>query len=491
MCFILALGALKAQDTLYAFGVDKPIYYDLESLQYIGAHSDSNRGNFDSVIRFDVISQRESPRGVMEWNSLNVVRFVLPPCHRRCRIAGVAMRFHLTPDSIPERNVYTHNILRGALVTFDSGDYQNPQIRLTASNVVHGQPTDCYIYFNHQSFMDSIHHEITSKCERVDTIIPGYALYFDEPITVSDTFYLGNYVRREATKRTYPFCYSDYIFTFKCISSDNFNEGYYWSGHDYSDSGPSPFFVAGLDYDDSTVTAITWDHSWAGVMRYYSYCPIIIPDTDDYDYGCPEVEGLRVVPDGSILPNLAWDEVEDCNLYEVAWGLTDVPFDELWRDTTSLTSIELTDHGMTSELDFQAYVRARCHHDCLLQDTMTWSPWSNAVFFDCYGNPPDTGRTDTTHTQPGGIAPAVGELPFTIVPNPVSSGGRLKVEIGGQVSLKGLTLMVHDASGHEALRMEVKAHSFALSTECLAAGVYIATLSSPQGSSSLRLVIER
>ena len=194
MCFILALGALKAQDTLYAFGVDKPIYYDLESLQYIGAHSDSNRGNFDSVIRFDVISQRESPRGVMEWNSLNAVRFVLPPCHRRCRIAGVAMRFHLTPDSIPERNVYTHNILRGALVTFDSGDYQNPQIRLTASNVVHGQPTDCYIYFNHQSFMDSIHHEITSKCERVDTIIPGYALYFDEPITVSDTFYLGNYV---------------------------------------------------------------------------------------------------------------------------------------------------------------------------------------------------------------------------------------------------------------------------------------------------------
>lgn len=226
-------------------------------------------------------------------------------------------------------------------------------------------------------------------------------------------------------------------------------------------------------------------------MRYYSYCPIIVPDTDDYAYDCPAVEGLRVMQDGSVLPNLAWDGVENCNLYEVAWGPTDVPFDELWRDTTSLTSIELTDHGMTSELDFQAYVRARCHHDCLLQDTMTWSPWSNAVFFDCYGNPPDTGRTDTTHTQPGGIAPAVGELPFTIVPNPVSSGGRLKVEIGGQVSLKGLTLMVHDASGHEALRMEVKAHSFALSTEGLAAGVYIATLSSPQGSSSLRLVIER
>ena len=106
-----------------------------------------------------------------------------------------------------------------------------------------------------------------------------------------------------------------------------------------------------------------------------------------------------------------------------------------------------------------------------------------------YGSARDFMRKSGNMTQWEGIDAPEEVLPFAIVPNPSRSGARQVVEIGRQVPLQGLTLTLHDAAGHEVLRMEVKEHRFALPAS-LPAGVYVATLASPQGQSTLRVVIE-
>ena len=112
-----------------------------------------------------------------------------------------------------------------------------------------------------------------------------------------------------------------------------------------------------------------------------------------------------------------------------------------------------------------------------------WTAWSAPVYFYTGDHMPDT-----TH-QPEGIDAPGEVLPFAIVPNPSRSGARQVVEIGRQVPLQGLTLTLHNAAGHEVLRMEVKEHRFALPAS-LPAGVYVATLSSPQGTAVRRVVVE-
>jgi hypothetical protein len=99
---------------------------------------------------------------------------------------------------------------------------------------------------------------------------------------------------------------------------------------------------------------------------------------------------------------------------------------------------------------------------------------------------PDT----THHIQRESIATAEEALPFAIVPNPSRAGTRLVVEIGQQVPLQGLTLTLHDAAGHEVLRMEVKEHRFALPTQGLPAGVYMAALASPKGTTVKKMAVE-
>ena len=177
-------------------------------------------------------------------------------------------------------------------------------------------------------------------------------------------------------------------------------------------------------------------------------------------------------------------------MYQVAYGPYNAPTESLRRVETNQGYLELFDNTLSTDVYYQALVRARCHHSCLVHDTVMWTAWSDPVYFYTGNHMPDT-----TH-QPEGIhAPDAHQsesgIQFLIIPNPARNGDMQVVEIEKGGPLSGVRLTLHDAAGHEVWSMEVKEHRFALPSQGLAAGVYMATLSSSLGTVTRRVVIEK
>ena len=393
-----------------------------------------------------------------ELNNVDVYRFVLPPCLRRCRIAGVAFKCSIELES---------DTTWGALVTFDSGDYNRPNIRLTSTHIEYGQATDCYIAYSNP--------DSQSKCGPLDTVIDGYALYFDEPIMVTDTFFLGGYFKIERLNGLELF-QDRVVYGFECMDT---------AYHQPHQNGERINFIAGLADDNITINCMEWfNRYWgSGWMQYQGYCPILAPDTDLFT--CPAVEGLAVT--GGAVPTLTWNVDGEHYWYEVVTGPADTPLDSLWGDTVggNTNSLELTGHAFVPGVRYQARVRAMCQFvKCPYLDTATWSVWSDPVYFT---------YSDTSHTQPQGIHSPDKEqnLLFDIVPNPTD--GRVTVTIDAALpdpAACRFTLL--DAAGHEVLTATPQhdSRTFTLSLQHLPSGSYFLRMSSPQGSSTRKVILQ-
>ena len=355
----------------------------------------------------------------------------------------------------------------GVIATIDSNDYNHPTLHFTrpftidhaeANEIVY-LPSDCYIGAHHTAeCMDFIFK---------DTIFGAKIFYFDEPLILSDTFYVGVFACDAQD-------YSNAL-PFSCLAFDP-------CSIDTSQLITTPNIVYRLDSLDSLTFNLTWIRHITEYARCYIICPIYsVPDTDSF--GCPEVEEFAFAGMNAGSPTFVWDTASEHEVHQVAYGPYDAPLESLRIAETNARFLELFDNSLRPDIYYQARVRARCHHRCPIHDTVMWTAWSAPVYFYTGDHMPDT-----TH-QPEGIDAPGEVLPFAIVPNPSRSGARQVVEIGRQVPLQGLTLTLHDAAGHEVLRMEVKEHRFALPAS-LPAGVYVATLSSPQGTAVRRLVVE-
>ena len=444
LLFIAGISAVKAQDTVYPFSANYPVLcFDSACNDYIG--NIFNRGFY--IITYNQ-HLWDSALNKFHYTLVNAIGYT--PNTGEATITGVALPYSFPWDTA------THDTLFGVLLTFDSNDYDHPHIHQSANYVVRGMPYNYHI---------ALHHE--SKCGLLDTVIDAYAFYFDTPIIVTDTFGIG--------------------FKIKVLCNPA-GEGGVWIPLftcseivPRSDTNAKNLFVYSL-HDDGSVWESTSQKSQGGY--YYPYCPILsIPDTDSFS--CPEVEGLAFAGMYAGNPTLLWDTAEEHELYQLAYGPYDAPVDSLCVVEAQERFVELFDRTLSEDIYYQARLRARCHHRCPVHDTVMWTEWSEPVFFYTGDSMPDT-----THRQPIGVAPIEMALPFAIVPNP-ATGGRLPyVVIDPGVVLQGVTLTLHDGTGREVLHMAVHSHRFTLQVGGMPAGVYTATLSSPQGQSTLRVVVE-
>ena len=354
-----------------------------------------------------------------------------------------------------------------------------------------------------------------------DTVIDMYECYFQNPIIVEDSFYVG-------MTFGYKYFHQNIVVPqfIACIHSI-FNK----------DLGMGTICKYSVPYTRIR-TVKTWP-SGPTVVKYEHYpmlmiFPLLVPDT-----GCADVEGLRVAEVGGDSVRLVWGRTEGQSLWEVSYGPVGVEADSgtvvVCGDTMAV--LEGLEHGAR----YWAYVRAVCEKyngytyygdwsepveiyninrynvtveanygergmvegggvyeegEVAVLSAHAWMPyifrqWDDGVV----ENPRRVVVTQDTvftalFTDPVGMdVTAEGEVGFSLLPNPAS--GRVRCVRYGQELGRGVLLLL-DAYGREVATvvMEPQERSAWVDVSRLPQGVYFVSLTTAQGVSTQKLVVE-
>ena len=432
---LVSMFTLRAQDTIYPYEPGYPFYAD--SIQYFwetgpGYPFDRNRIFAKSTV-FD--------RQVMVTG---------------LAIAGVYNSWYLN-----ENHRGNPAKVWGVLATVNGDDYSHATVHYTRPRIIQARyPNNC----NYDSSY-YIHVQYTSFCsndtEKVDEVYGAYLLYFDNPISVSDTVYVTIFATDY--QDTTDFILFGVVETSYCLGLPNRP----WKTIVFDlDSAHNPTFV---DYGPTVFRSLI--------------CPIFtVPDTDSFS--CPEVEGFGFAGMMAGSPTFAWDTAAEHGLYQLAYGPYDAPLDNLQVVETDNYFLELSDPSLSRDIYYQARLRAKCHHTCPVHDTVMWTAWTDPVYFYTGDNMPDTTHH---HGEPEGIAEVNGQVGFVLAPNPAHGSVTLTLE---GMPVDGTVLTIHDGAGREVLRRVLHERVTRIETKGLTAGVYTVTVSNPQGMGTHRLSVE-
>ena len=167
-------------------------------------------------------------------------------------------------------------------------------------------------------------------------------------------------------------------------------------------------------------------------------------------------------------------EGENVSQWEIQYGQTGFTYG-------SGTSV-IADHhpytlsGLTENTNYDAYVRSIC------SDGIYSEHWSNKINF--------TTRYSDINSQPSTL-----NSQFSITPNPARNS--VTITLNSQISTFNSQLILRDATGRELLNTQllygqtpVSAPTFQFSISNYPSGVYFATLVTPQGTATLKLIIK-
>ncbi len=350
--------------------------------------------------------------------------------------------------------------VRGVLIKINDNDFQHPVCYFTQPvTAASHRPIDHYMAFDHDT------SNITAiNCLRMDTVVPVYSFYFDNPIPVSDTVYLGMYITDGIPRGGIR--YGDVYRNYLCNCSGE---------HTYNI--PS----AEWDVDDTGALHLHYMYRYGEILE--CIFPIYsMPDTDSF--GCPEVEGFGFAGMMAGSPTFTWTPAAEHRLYQLAYGPYDAPLDSLQVVETDNYFLELSDPSLSRDIYYQARLRAKCHHACPVHDTVMWTAWTDPVYFYTGDNMPDTTHH---HGEPEGIAEVNGPVHFALAPNPAHGSVTLTLE---GMPVAGTVLTIHDGAGREVLHRTLHERVTRIATKGLAAGLYTVTVSNPQGMGTHRLSVE-
>ena len=349
--------------------------------------------------------------------------------------------------------------VRGVLIKINDKDFQHPVCYFTQPvTAASHRPIDHYMAFDHDT------SNITAiNCLRMDTVVPVYSFYFDNPIPVSDTVYLGMYITDGIPRGgiRYGDVYRNYLCNCSGVPTNTI-PGAEWN---VDDTGALHLHIIG--YGDLLEC----------IFPIYS-----MPDTDSF--GCPEVEGFGFAGMMAGSPTFTWTPAAEHRLYQLAYGPYDAPLDSLQVVETDNYFLELSDPSLSRDIYYQARLRAKCHHACPVHDTVIWTAWTDPVYFYTGDNMPDTTHH---HGGPEGIAEVNGPVHFALAPNPAHGSVTLTLE---GMPVAGTVLTIHDGAGREVLHRTLHERVTRIATKGLAAGVYTVTVSNPQGMGTHRLSVE-
>lgn len=343
------------------------------------------------------------------------------------------------PSYFYHRNGYLiQNIgapLNQGLITVHYNVYdKNMTLIHTQSQRMDSAPVSRYINFG----LVHIGYVTDFYCDNfISNFLPVEDIYFDTPLTLSDTFYIS---------RTMTYA-DDTTVLFPALSLMK-------EFHPYGGS-TCLFPFEKRRYRDTLLTG-TWHDEQCG-WHVTGLFPIISRDGDS----CPQVRDVQFFKGSPTQFFLRWGRGENHH----DWQVSLCPLGTAPEDGTLYTFADPITSLITVDPDSQyvAYVRARCRF--ALDE---WGPWSDPV--DVWLNNPNTGID--------GAVPVA----FTLSPNPAS----------GTVTLVSQatdgTLEIVDIQGRTVLAVPAARRTLDISR--LPSGSYIVRLTTPQGTATHHLHVE-
>jgi hypothetical protein len=212
-----------------------------------------------------------------------------------------------------------------------------------------------------------------------------------------------------------------------------------------------------------------------GVTYYATVKAFCSPDDHDGDWSDPLPFTTPTCPNSTNLTYsdlqgnsvvLDWDSPDSVSLWEIQYG--SIGFDQGYGISVITDTHPYTIRGLIGESGYDAYVRSICDSDLVSEQ------WSNVVTFT---------------TPYSDITPTPEEKPFSVSPNPARSS--VSVSLANPAD-PGCSLSLRDASGHEVRTLPLPAGSShtTLSVKNLPAGPYFITLTTPDNSSTLKLILQ-
>ena len=287
------------------------------------------------------------------------------------------------------------------------------------------------------------------------SIVPVYEVFFDKPVPVTDSFYVGMTAYNtiyNAQTYSYPGMMADIVGL--AASNDQFScfpqkvASYIGPTGYYGWEGMLSYFPIGWFY---------------GVGNIIECIFPIIDTTGSYRVpdSCKTVMGLEVPYQDSARAYVLWERGRFNSNWEVAYGRAD-------EDPEGYTVVPSDEEGCwLSGLEAGAEYAVRVRGLCF--DTTIYSEWSDTVHFVRQGTQGVEEPSPHTHLSPN---PARGE-----------------VTVATDYALRSVA--IYDMQGHKVLDSEAEGFTASLDIAALPQGSYIVVVLTAQGRSTQKLLIER
>ena len=304
-----------------------------------------------------------------------------------------------------------------------------------------------------------------------DYVIKIREYYFDKPITVRDSFYVGHTT------------YSNYW-----PDPEHIGYWYYqctcWSLYYNTDTIACPANELNCDTipyqkykfkqtDFQLPNGLFDTNEWYyfQLPEWTIEFPIIEIDSSFYDgppqYVCPQVQNFRFAQAAESTVVFLWDTHGDHQSWQLSYGPAGTAPDDGTIINCPIQVGQIM--GMDSCTDYVAYVRAVCNHDSIV-----YSEWSEPLNFSI---------CDTTGSGTEAIESSLGQF-VKLFPNPASD----QVQVMSSFEIRGIE--VYDLNGNTMLKQDADGHSLAFSAGDWPSGIYVAVIRTNAGNFAKKLVIK-
>ena len=307
-----------------------------------------------------------------------------------------------------------------------------------------------------------------------DAIVPAYdtlhdyvrveELYFDNPIVVSDEFFVG-FHKRDVDPKIYHlfdscYYYKNTDYTYIGVASGVVSCLYYTSGGDRWIYFPDENDYTTYQWFPPAMIGQTALYPWGGVF------PILYPR----EGACTAPLQPWQTDRTATTATLQWDTVDGEVQLAVSADFQGLADTMPVVATLGAGSAGYTVGGLEPERWYGAWLRRRCHWVTPTYDTLVWSPWTQVALFS---------------TAAEGVAQAEQVGPrFSIFPNPVHDVVRVEAEV------LPATLVLYDQQGRELYRTTLRDRQTTIGVGDLGRGVYHFSLTSTEGTVTKKLVVE-